>query len=1160
MTSLRNGPGVRRTAIAGLVLLAIASLLLVALLPHSPNPGPGPEGRTFEPDKPPLTADGQISDADLAHDSRDDTYRTPFGAVPAGTVVTLRLRAAAGDLAEATARIYDAGSETQLLIPMHVEARDTTAGEHGFDYWAVDLPTTKLPTVLYYRFIVRDGTATRYLEDDQAFDGGPGVVLAESVDASWQIVTYDPGFAAPAWTAGATVYQIFPDRFANGDSTNDPSPDAVPAAEGAGRYQYGDVYGNPILVKGWDELPEGYCRAYQGAATPCTEGPLGRDFFGGDLAGITQHLPELADLGVTVLYLNPIFAAPSNHRYDTSDYLTIDPDLGTREDFDMLLRTAHDLGVRVVLDGVFNHTSSDSPMFDRAQRYAEVGACEAADSPFAAWYTLLPGPPAKCFDGQTYVDWFGFDTLPVLTEDPQVVSFFAGVNGVAPYWVKAGIDGWRLDVMNEISHGVLRALRTAVKTANPDALILGEEWGDASPWLEGTEADGVMNYRFRRAVIGLINGDTADLDGSIAGLSPSAFASAMEGVQEDYPAAAWNSLLNLVDSHDTTRILWTLTPAAENAVAKSDPTALAAGLAKLRQLAALQLTWPGMASIYYGDEVGLSGQDDPDDRRTYPWGNENTDLQTYYRTLATLRRDHEALRTGDLRFLLTDDTNGTLAFGRRTENEAAVTVLNLSDEQQTISVPVAGYLPVAAALHDALSGADVEVGPSGAFSVSVPPRGAAVLLTAAGTDLTPPAAPTTLTADPVAGGVQLDWPDVADAAQYTIWRSVLAGGGFGPVATVTEPRYLDETARPGTAHHYVITAADAAGNAGPRSPEATALPQLTIADAHLEGPGEVAQPLSAVDPGMPIGVLVRVDGTSAAAGPAVGIITELGFGPVDDDPGAETWTWSQMTFAADVDGADRFEGTVRPEATGTWAVALRVSTDGGSTWQIADLDGIGYASAQAVRVDAQPAADKQAPPAPVSAAASVVSDTAVTLIWAPVASDDLFRYEIWRSEGSGAYQRVGVATEATFTDTAVRSGGSYMYVITAQDTSYNRSAYSPKVAAEAASRQVEVTFMVTIPDSTPLGDTIHIAGDFQGWDPGATPMTRVDDVTWTITVTFTEGDQPQYKFTRGSWDAVEKDAGCGEIPNRTITVVYGTDGTLAVPDEVAKWRDVDQCG
>ena len=341
-----------------------------------------------------------------------------------------------------------------------------------------------------------------------------------------------------------------------------------------------------------------------------------------------------------------------------------------------------------------------------------------------------------------------------MIEGSEVNDLFTGPDGIARRWVADGTAGWRLDVMDDLTHGFVRQIREAVKATDPDALVLGDQWLDTSPWLLGDEADSTMNYRFRRAVIGLINGDTADLDGSIVGLSPSQFASRMAGLMEDYPKPAFDALLNLVDSHDTTRILWTLTPGRDDPALKESEENLAEGKAKLRQLAALQLTWPGMASIYYGTEAGLTGHDDPDDRRPYPWDAIDEDLQAWYRTLGSLRRDHVALREGDLQFVHADDQVGTLAFLRRTDAEAGVTVLNLSAQPQTVEIDVTGRLPDGAGLTDGLGGPGATV-TDGTLSLEVPAQGSAVLLTAPGTDLAPPAAPTGLTAEASAGQVAL---------------------------------------------------------------------------------------------------------------------------------------------------------------------------------------------------------------------------------------------------------------------------------------------------------------------------------------------------------------------------------------------------------------------
>lgn len=1171
-------------AVAAVAIVVAGGVLMVDNRGPAPLPEPSDGPAVAVADNIPLVPDGQIDDAGLAHDSRSDLFRTPFGAVTAGSEVTLRLRATAGDLSDATVRVWDQREELQALVPMKLVATDLTDGDHGFDYWQATIRTSAKPTILWYRFIVKDGPTTRYVEDDppddggavkEGNDGGGGRVYKESIDSSWQIDVYDPDFTTPAWARGAVVYQIFPDRFFDGDPTNNPSPDATQGTSGADVYRYRDVYGNPVLFKDWGDLPEGYCRAYQ--AGTCSEGPLGRDFFGGDLAGITAKLDDLADLGVTVLYLNPIFAAPSNHRYDTSSYDVVDPDLGTQEDFNRLVSEASARGIRILLDGVFNHVSSDSPWFDRQRRFAETGACEAADSPYRAWFTFrepLANEPAPCAasgagtDDTYYVGWFGFDTIPEVIEQPNVYDLFVGDDGVVRRWVRSGTAGWRLDVMDNLTDGFMRKIRAAVKQTDPDALVLGEQWGDSSNWLLGDEADSTMNYRFRRASIGLINGDTADLDGAIPGLAPSEFAARMDALREDYPAPAFDALLNLVDSHDTTRILWTLTPGNDDPAVKESASGLAEGKAKLRLVAALQLTWPGMASIYYGTEAGLTGHDDPDDRRPYPWDDVDTSLRDWYRDLGQLRGDHVALREGDLRFVLADDDAGTLGYIRRTNDEAAVVVLNQAKVERTVEVKVGGIVPDGP-LSDGLTGAKATV-QDGRLTATVPAQGAIVLLTEPGADLTPPEAPTGVIASARPSRVELSWTAPAgDAAGYAIWRSIVAGGGYSLVGETTTTSFADITARNGTRYHYVVAARDAAGNQSARSDEVDAQPTLVLADVRLDAPAQVSQALSAIGPGAEIAVLVRVDGVTVSAGPTVGLKVGLGFGAArGGDPSAD-YTWSGMVFTADVDGADRFVGAVLPDGQGTFNIVVRVSTDGGATWTYADRGGIvagpggawGYRPDQAVSLSTTAPTDADSPPAPTAVRVATVNPASITLAWEPVAALDLHRYEISRAAGAdGPFERIGTAIDPTFTDDTIDEGASYAYVVEAVDTSFNRSAGSTPIAAAAESRNVSVAITVTLPSTTPPGDTIFIAGDFQGWDPGGTPMTKVDDLTWTISLPFTEGDAPQYKFTRGTWEAVEKDAGCGEIPNRTITATFGTDGTQLVEDTVEKWRDVDQCG
>jgi hypothetical protein len=476
-------------------------------------------------------------------------------------------------------------------------------------------------------------------------------------------------------------------------------------------------------------------------------------------------------------------------------------------------------------------------------------------------------------------------------------------------------------------------------------------------------------------------------------------------------------------------------------------------------------------------------------------------------------------------------------------------------------VDVAGWLPPDTFLTEALGGASFRaVGDT--VTIELGPQASAILITGPDVDLAPPGAPAALTAEATIGAVELAWAPSADAAGYTVWRSILSGGGYVEAGSVAADAttFTDRGARNGTLAHYVVTAVDAAGNASERSPQGSALPEVVVDDARLGEGAPLEQTLSAVDPLAPIEAVVHVDGSSQREGPTVGVRMEIGFGPAADAvaPDDAGWTWSPMRHVSDDDGADRWAGEVRPEEAGTYAVAARLSTDGGASWRAVGTGGLGdEVTPRTLAV--VPGADTIPPDAPDALVATSVAETAVGLAWEPVADADLHRYEILRADGDGDLERVGVATEPSFSDESVAAGRTYRYAVRAQDQTFNRSAASDEISVGAEARDVAVTFTVSVPPNTPPGDTVFIAGDFQGWDPAATPLERVDEVTWQITLTFPEATPIQYKYARGTWLAVEKDAGCGEIPNRELTVQHGTDATLAQADTVAKWRDVDAC-
>ncbi len=1111
---------------------AVSHILTVTVVAVPPTPAPDDD----------IWWDG------LGHNSRDDLYRVPWGAVTTGTPVTLRLRTFHNDVTDVTMRVWSTAAGAQTLYPM---ARVATTDDppYGYDYWQATIPAQADPTILYYRFIVRDGSDEDFYEDDDLFDGGWGATYDDSPDYSFQIDVYEPDFETPDWMKNAVVYQIFPDRFYNGDPRNDPRPSDP------------TVYGNNVLVKPWTDLPEGYCRAYEGFV--CAEWPYGRDFFGGDLQGVKEKLDYLEDLGVTAIYFNPIFQSPSNHLYDTTDYYQIDPYFGSIGTYRSLVSEAQRRGMHIILDGVFNHTSSDSIYFDKESRYPKQGAYESQTSRYYDWYTFYEWP-------DSYNSWWGFDTLPVLTEIPEVRDFiFGDPRSVARYWITLGASGWRLDVAPEKSHEWWQEFRPRVKDADPDAVIVGEIWDDASLWILGNELDSTMNYRFRRALLGFLNGDFSDPNqGFIRGLNADQFNSVLQSIKEDYPAPAYETAMNLVGTHDTQRILWALTPGERNRAEKEfDATNLAEGKAKLKLLAIMQMTMPGAPTVYYGDEVGLTGDTDPDDRRPFPWDSMDAGLLAHYQALTALRNGHSFLRTGSFDRLYTHNDDGTYAYGRKDASGAAVVAINRDMVAHDLTIDLAGYIPEGTVLTDALNGGTYTV-TGGQITVGVAERWGAILVTPPGTDLTPPEAPTGLTATAGDGSVALAWDAVPGAAGYFVYRSPVSGGGYArlndtPLGDIT---YMDSTVVNGRLYYYVVTAVDGAGNESERSNEAEALPHLVIGWANLQWPPSIVHTISALNPTENIYGQVWIDSHTPSPGPTAGLMAQVGHGPEGSDPdGNPDWTWVAAVFNVDAGNNDEFMASLLPENVGTFDYVYRYSTTGGRDWLVADLNGpvpAGALPPNPGKLTVIPSGDTTPPATPANLRLAEASPSFIRLAWDAVPDADLYRYELYRSDsGGGPYTKIanvmGPTTEHS--DWDVSSGATYHYVVLAADTSFNKSGYSNEVEATAQARPVQVTFNATLPGTTPDGDDIYIGGSFNGWNPAGTLMTRTN-LFATVTLTFYEGDHLEYKYTRGSWDYVEKGAACEEISNRTATVAHGTDGTMTLDDTVLNWRNTWPCG
>ncbi|HEX5013360.1 MAG TPA: alpha-amylase family glycosyl hydrolase [Candidatus Limnocylindrales bacterium] len=1155
--------------------------------------------------------DNNIEWDGLRHDSRSDVYRTPGGAVEAGTPVTLRFRTFHDDATAVKVRFYSLRLNGQQIVSMTRAASGVTCYQPGLenetcDYWQATIPAAiaNQPDNLWYRFLVTDGSDTDYYGDDTpALDGGLGATTDEVVDQSWALMQYVPDFTAPSWVQDAVIYQIFPDRFRNGRKDNDP--------------QTADVrYDDPVRRLSWSDKPEGYCRNYADGDTNCPwrfdttpppdsptkEQPRGRDYMGGDLKGVDQQLSYLASLGVTAIYFNPIFDAGSNHSYDTQDYTKIDPAFGTQKDFDNLVKHADALGIRIILDGVFNHMSSDSPLFDRYHHYATVGVCESATSAYRSWFTFhdVAAGTGTCVsgtgvaNGATYDGWFGFDSIPLLTKSlPAVQAYFlTAPDSIAKRWLAAGASGWRLDVSGDASfpNGYWESFRSIVKAADPDALTVSETWQKDSTLLRmirGDRLDTTMNYRLRDAVLGLLAPAPFDSKGfadSGHQISVSDFADRLASQREDYPDAAYYSLMNLLDSHDTERLLWTLTPGPETTAGREGtPANVADGKLRQRLASLIQFTVPGAPTVYYGDEVGVTGDDDPDDRRTYPWadlgGSPDASLRAHYTALADLRSGSAALTDGDFRVLLANDADETVAYGRRTAAQAAIVALNRSASSRTLTIPVGGYLPDGTSLDRrfgvgvAASGAVAVAG--GTLEVTLPPMSAVVLATGT-VDLAPPAAPTNLhvTAE-AANQLAVAWNAVAGAAGYDVYVSPLSGGGYVKAndAPVPGTTFTIDDLPNAVPAYVVVRALDAAGNASKASNEASGIPHLVIGWANLQWPPSMSHVISAIDRTDDVYGQVWIDGVTNQPGPTPGLIAQVGFGPDGSNPdGNADWTWVDAAFNVDAGNNDEYVASMLPEATGSYDYAYRYTVTNGRDWVYADLDGIpnGYQVAQAGALTVTSSGDTTAPATPTGLTVTSASPAGIELAWDAIAGDPtLYGYEVLRGDASGGpYARIATTSSPAYMDTNVTEGDEFFYVVRSVDTSFNRSALSAEVAATAELRTVTLTFNLTVPATTDAtGRSVYIAGfldrldgGLPQWDPGGVVLTRVDATHWTITLTGMESTALEYKYTLGDWEHVEKDAACGEIGNRLLTLSYGANGTQTVSDAALNWRNVAPCG
>ena len=580
----------------------------------------------------------------ILYDSKQPQYKTPFGTLTPGQVCTLHIHIPSSVLTTGVTCVFnnEDGSWAQNAL-LAFQGKKGAYDIFGGDFSIPD------PGLFFYYFVIDTSNGSFRLfkqGDDTNMEAGD----------LWQLSCVPPDFTTPDWAKGATIYQIFPDRF-----------HAAGKVDPAGKLEPYTLHENWYDEVDWKPTADGQV--------------LNNDFFGGNFRGITEKMDYIAGLGVTILYLNPISKSFSSHRYDTGDYKTPDPLLGTEADFTALCDAAHQRGIRVILDGVYSHTGSNSLYFNRYGTFPEVGAYQSQSSPYYGWYTFYQWP-------NSYHSWWNFDTLPTVNKmDPGFLdTIITGEDSVVAHWLRLGADGFRLDVADELPGEFISLLRQRIRELKPDALLMGEVWEDASTkiayglrrrYFTDGQLDSVMNYPFRTAILDFVRGR----DGG-RGLRDTVMS-----IVENYPPQVMACCMNLLGTHDTPRILTALVDDFEGSreeYARRHLSRNRLEVARDRLFLAsfLQYMLPGAPSIYYGDEAGMEGYRDPFNRRTFPWGREDEELEAHFRLLGQLRKNLPQLRTGDIRFFEAEDRH--LGFTRSLDGKTLLIYVNRSEDPWSV--------------------------------------------------------------------------------------------------------------------------------------------------------------------------------------------------------------------------------------------------------------------------------------------------------------------------------------------------------------------------------------------------------------------------------------------------------------------------------------------
>ena len=571
-----------------------------------------------------------MDDIQIFHDSQNSDLRQPFGAVSIGTKVKIRLWTSKKCLAYINLiNFYN----NQIEIQMNEIGWSDSINNWIYE---IEVDTHDSIGLIYYYFRVNYyGQDIIYGNNIEALGGIGQVYFNEPV--SYQITVYSKN-NVPDWYKQGIIYQIFVDRFFNGQEEGkvlNPKKNT---------FIYGNWDDNPMYIKDMD-------------------GNIVRwDFYGGNLLGVKKKLEYIKSLGVSVIYFNPIFDSPSCHKYDTGDYEKIDPMFGDEEIFKDLCNEAEKIGIKIILDGVFSHTGSDSKYFNKFGNYNSLGAYQSLQSPYYRWYRFNDYP-------DLYEAWWGFSNMPNIDElNPSYLDYIIrDDNSIVEKWIRLGASGWRLDVADELPDEFIKILKKKLKEVDKDSVLIGEVWEDASnkvsysrkrEYLFGNELDSVTNYPLRQIILDLVRNYIGN----------KSFIRRYLSLKENYPKEYFYSTMNMLGNHDTERVLTMLNNSVE----------------LLKEAVAIQMTLPGVPLIYYGDEAGLTGGKDPSNRKSYPWGKENDEILEFYKTITAIRVAEEALKIGEIKFL--DFNNGVLGYERFIDKDRIIILVNTLEKEERISL------------------------------------------------------------------------------------------------------------------------------------------------------------------------------------------------------------------------------------------------------------------------------------------------------------------------------------------------------------------------------------------------------------------------------------------------------------------------------------------